>query len=74
MDAATFYEKEANRLAAEVKQLRAVLEPFAKAATGYVHSHEATRINERPAWAGKDYVDVFITAGDLRRAAIALNV
>lgn len=64
----------AARLSAEVEALRKALEPFAVAAGAYGHSHDESQINERPAWAGKDYVEVRLLAKHLRAARSAIAI
>lgn len=64
-------EARAAQLQAEVEALKGALKPFAEAAEAYGHSHDESQINERPAWAGKDYVEARLLAKHLRAARAA---
>ena len=55
-----------------MEALREALKPFADAVDAYSHSHDDRQINERPAWAGKDYVEAYLMAKHLRVARTAL--
>ncbi|BDL41078.1 hypothetical protein [Methylorubrum sp. GM97] len=71
-DRADAAEARAAQLQAEVEALKGALKPFAEAAEAYGHSHYESQINERPAWAGKNYVEARLLAKHLRAARTAL--